>query len=107
VAKSQDVGATALLIMLFAFFMARWDGMYEKAQELVLIPSQFITQPLDRAYPQVVAAIVSTMAAICMPFLAIILIGGIAANYFQVGAMFVLEPIKPDLKKLNADGRKS
>jgi len=47
------------------------------------------------------APYMSVMFSILLPILLILLICGVALNYFQIGFLFTLEPLKPDFNKLN------
>lgn len=101
VANSKDVSSTALLVVLFAYFFAAWPWMYEHCVQLVTLPAQFYDAPFEEAYPAMIHAVVVEMSLLSLPILGIVIVAGVASNYFQVGALFVFEPIKPDLKKLN------
>ena len=101
VANSKDVASTALLVALFAYFFIAWDWIYESCLELIRLPAEFYDVPFAEAYPEIIAASVTKILLLTLPVLGVVMVVGVAANYFQIGALFVLEPMKPDLKKLN------
>lgn len=101
VAQSKDATSTALLLALFALFVVGWRWMFHSLRDLMLLPAEVMNEPFDEALGAVVAGTVATLIKLSLPLLGIVLVVGIAVNFFQVGPLFVLEPIKPDLKKLN------
>ncbi len=101
VARSKEVGSTALLTAIFAIMAATWHGNLESLQEMVLLPARFHGQPFNDAFKAVLGGVVTKSILILLPFLFGVVIVGILANFLQVGPLFVVEPIKPALKKLN------
>jgi len=101
VAKSQDVGAAALTIACFVTIANLWLPYVQEMEELILLPSHFYNVPFEQALPEVLYAIVYKIILLSLPILAVVVVVGIAANVAQSGFMFVMEPIKPELKKLN------
>ncbi len=101
VAKSQDVGTAALTIVCFVTISLLWPYYVEEMQALIVSPSQFISQPFHDVVDQYMKAIAIKILVLSMPLLLVVLVVGVAANYFQVGFLLTLEPVKPELKKLN------
>ncbi|MCA8998294.1 MAG: type III secretion system export apparatus subunit SctU [Planctomycetaceae bacterium] len=101
VAQSRDVTSTALLIAMCAYLAIGWNWIVAQLQWLISYPGELYGLPFEESLPRMLGAAISTMAAISLPALAIIIVVGVMAGYFQVGALFVFEPVKPDLKKLN------
>ena len=101
VAKSTDVSSTALLIVIFAIFLIGWPWMFQELQELMVLPARFYDVPFEEAMPQMLGVAVTKLVVICMPFIGAVIVFGVMVNYFQVGPLFVGEPIKPELKKIN------
>ena len=101
VAVSKEVVSTALLVAIFTWFMVGWKWMFGEVGEMILLPATCYHLPFEEALPKVLSGVAAAAALVTLPFLGLVIAGGIASNYFQVGALFTLEPLKPDLKKLN------
>ena len=101
VANSKDVVSTALLIVIFVYFMATMPSLVEHLSAFILLPAQFHGTDFNEAMPEMLGASVGIMTQLILPLLGLVVATGVAANYFQIGALFVMEPIKPELKKLN------
>jgi type III secretion protein U len=101
VANSKDVSSTALLLAIFAYIKFAWDDLYQRCQNLIVLPASFYNAPFEDAYPAVMHAVMMEIIWMTIPVLAIVMVVGVAANFFQTGAMLVFEPVKPDLKKIN------
>ncbi len=101
VASSKDVNSTVLLLALFAYIKFAWDDVYQRCQNLIVLPAAFYGEPFEEAYPVVLQAVLLEIAWMTIPVLAVIIVFGVAANFFQTGALLVFEPVKPDLKKIN------
>ncbi|PTY03469.1 flagellar biosynthesis protein FlhB [Verrucomicrobia bacterium LW23] len=103
VAKSADVSSTALLLSLFALIGILWDWYLYRCVELLLLapklyaPGFVFAQTLDVMFMEVLRAIF----IMSMPVIAMVVVVGIGANFFQFGLLFSFESIKPDLNKLN------
>ncbi|OIO60851.1 MAG: EscU/YscU/HrcU family type III secretion system export apparatus switch protein [Verrucomicrobia bacterium CG_4_10_14_3_um_filter_43_23] len=101
VAKSADVSSTWLLIVMFVYFAMFKYILLEKFKELVLLPTVFMSQPFEEALPQVVAGMISLFLLLTVPMLLLVAIMGIFINFLQTGPVFSVDPMKPDMKKLN------
>jgi type III secretion protein U len=101
VAKSQDVATAALTIVSFVTISLLWPFYVEELQALMVLPTYFTTQPFEEVVDQVMRSMVVKILLLSMPLLVVVLVVGVAANYFQVGFLLTLEPVKPELKKLN------
>lgn len=101
VAVSKDISSTVLLIAILGVLYVSGSWIFTLLGEMIVFPGKVAHLPFDEALPQVVQTGLWTMAMILMPVVGVVVIFGVAANYFQVGPLFVLEPVKPDLKKLN------
>ncbi len=101
VAQSRDVVSTVLLIGMFLYVMISWKGAKQSLGELMILPGTLYNEPFDEALRTVSHASIKAMIDFTLPALAIVLVFGIASSYFQVGPLFIFEPVKPDLKKLN------
>lgn len=101
IAKSQDVTSAALTIASFVTISILWHPYVEECKALMELPVAFYTQPFRDVVDEVLYAIVIKILLLSAPMLAVVMIVGIAFNYIQVGFLLTMEPIKPELKKLN------
>lgn len=101
VAKSQDVTTAALTIGCFVMIAALWPWYVEELKALMVLPASFIDRPFEDVVDGLQRAIVMKILLLSAPMLALVMVIGIAANLAQVGFMLVMEPLKPELKKIN------
>ncbi len=99
--KSKEVVSASLTFLLFAYFWLSWFALFEHFKEMLIIPSQFIDVTFEEALKQVFDLIFNKFLVIVLPFVFLVIFGTIIANVMQFGVMFSLEPIKPDLSKIN------
>ncbi|MES2596702.1 MAG: type III secretion system export apparatus subunit SctU [Verrucomicrobiota bacterium] len=101
IAKSQDVTAAALTVASFVTISVLWPSYVEECKALMLLPTAFYTQPFREVVDEVLYGIVIKILLLSAPMLVVVMVVGIAFNYIQVGFLLTMEPIKPELKKLN------
>lgn len=101
VANSKDVGSTVLLLAIFAYIKFAWNDVYQRMQDLITLPAKFYDAPFEDAFPAVLQGVLLEIVWLSLPILGVVIVAGVGANYFQTGALFVFEPLKPDLKKIN------
>ncbi len=99
--QSKEITSTALLLVSFAYLASSMPAMMERLKEMIVLPARFYNVPFRDALPQVIEGCVLVFLELSLPILGIVTATAIAAGYFQVGALFVFEPMKPDLNKLN------
>ena len=105
VPHSKDVSSTALLLGLFAYLLIGGGWIFENLQEMITFPGDVLGQPFEEAFPAVITLTFYKILIITLPLLGLVMVIGIATNFFLVGPMFVVEPLKPDLKKLDPVGK--
>ena len=101
VAQSKDVSSTALLVIMLAFLFIGGSWIFQTLQQLVVLPGEFTDKPFEEALPQLVDATLHVILIISLPIAGLVIVFGIGVNYLQIGPLFVMEPLKPELKKLN------
>jgi len=101
--KSADFDSAVMLIVgLYLLFLFSPSIMQQLKQITVSTLSNLDPSLITREnFFGFLAPYISVMYSILMPILLILLISGIALNYFQIGFLFTLEPLKPDFNKLN------
>jgi type III secretion protein U len=101
VAKSSDVNSTALLIGIFCYIGMGWDGHMRNLCDLLLIPSYYIGPQVGDYFRHALWGVILKMLLIIMPLTGIVILLGIVANFAQVGLLFTMKPIVPDISKIN------
>ena len=107
VCTSKDVVSTALLLVLLAVMGALGVALADDSGDLIRFVGQCVGH---NDLPALREAGKLTLFIICkysFLFVVIAAFTAVVANLVQVGFLFTLEPLKPDLKKLNpAEGAK-
>ncbi|WP_079709462.1 flagellar biosynthesis protein FlhB [Paraliobacillus ryukyuensis] len=103
VAKSQDVNTAILLFLVFILFIvigSMWKeqmmGLYQKSFTEYI--SWEVTQ--DNLHTMMLEITVYIVQALA-PVMAIAIVGGLAANFMQIGFLFTTEPLKMQLNKID------
>lgn len=105
VPKSRDVTTIVVLICVMGFlgFAAGWIGLQIRELMKLAFDAASTKGALEGAQMMTLGkASLMVLAKIILPFGLIAMVSAIAAGFLQVGAVFALEPLKPQLKKLNA-----
>ncbi|MGI6113224.1 MAG: flagellar biosynthesis protein FlhB [Mahellales bacterium] len=105
VAKSNEVNSVIILVLGFLALRLFIGNM---ATEIFGFSRQILTtQEVDNevftvdGIHNLMLDVVITTVKICIPVFLAILIGGLAANYLQVGFLFSLKPLTPNLNRIN------
>ncbi|MBC8129610.1 MAG: EscU/YscU/HrcU family type III secretion system export apparatus switch protein, partial [Rhizobiaceae bacterium] len=101
VAKSQEVVTTVSLLSVIAYVWATWGLFTERMITLfdevaLLATGDFEVNGITGIYKAFWDA-----TSIMIPVLGVVLLSGIAANYFQIGSLFSFESITPKLEKIS------
>ncbi|WP_050614792.1 flagellar biosynthesis protein FlhB [Bacillus testis] len=103
VAKSQDVNTA--IVLLASFGVMSFLGGYMKDLIIGIYKisfEKFMLLPLTEANVQTVFVTMAVKAAyVLLPLMLAAMIGGIVANYLQVGVLFSAEAIQVKLNKIN------
>jgi flagellar biosynthesis protein FlhB len=103
VAKSQDVTTAFLFIVAFSILIATGPGMTEKLKILMKQYFELAITPGLRpdAYNTLGVELIFTMLGLILPLMAANFVIGAFVSFMQVGSLFTMDPLKPDMKKLN------
>lgn len=105
VPKSRDVTTIVVLICVLASlgFMVGWIGLQLKELMKISFDLAGTKGPVDGSQILTVGkASLLTLAKVILPLGLVAMISAAVAGFLQVGAIFALEPLKPQFKKLNA-----
>jgi len=101
VAHSKDFTQTLLILALFGYMLGNANNLILALGRLVLIPSGLIGLPFEDALKTALSEALRQSIDILMPFLLIVLLVGMFAEFLQVGVVLAFEKLKPSAKKLN------
>jgi flagellar biosynthesis protein FlhB len=103
VAKSQDVTTAFLFVVAFSVLIAMGPGMTEKLKILMKQYFEIAVTPELRsdAYNTLGVDLIFTMLGLILPLMAANFVIGAFISFIQVGSLFTMDPLKPDMKKLN------
>ncbi|WP_461833077.1 type III secretion system export apparatus subunit SctU [Desulfothermus sp.] len=101
VAKSREVTSTAVIVGLFGYIICGGSIILHTFKELILLPSQYYRVEFNEGLKNLFNGVIYKLIFLLFPIAILAMVTAIAASFFQIGFLFVFEPIKPDLKKLN------
>jgi type III secretion protein U len=99
--KSQDVNSTFVLGAAL-LFLAIMIGLYLPwLAQFLIMPSYFYQESFPDALNTVMSGSFSAIMWMSIPMALTVAIAAVMVNFFQVGAVFSVEQLKPSMKKLN------
>ncbi|MCL1890239.1 MAG: type III secretion system export apparatus subunit SctU, partial [Desulfovibrionaceae bacterium] len=101
VCKSQDVGTTAVLLVVFGVFLGAGVFIWETLLLIFQAPVQAMNQPFTVALPNVAGEVFSLSLRIVGVVLGAAICAGLAANLMQIGVLISVKAALPKLDKLN------
>ena len=106
VSKSQDITMAASFLVVFVVLAGSMGFMADKLSELFdgsLAAMELVEEEEDATMVtwQILVQGLMAMMLTCAPAFAAAFVIGIAGNIAQVGFMFTMKPITPDIKRLN------
>lgn len=101
VAKSKEVVSSAVITGVFVYLWIGRDFMLKNLKEMVLLPTSLYGMEFGDALASLLEGILSKMVIVVLPLVLSAMACAMLANFFQVGVLFSLQPVKPDVKKIN------
>ena len=101
VAKSKEVVSAAIIVSLLFFFTVAADYYLGLFRDLFDSPVWLEQVTFEEAFDDTVTKAFTLAISLIAPPVGIALAMGVFANFAQVGALFAVEAVKPDLKKVN------
>lgn len=104
VAKSPDLAAALVLLAVLLYFALFGSGLKERLLRLFAAPLVLVSERSDWETGDVMALFRQTAwesLVAMLPFLVVPLVFGAAAYLVQFGLLWTVEPLKPDLSKIN------
>lgn len=103
VARSQDLGAAWTLTVALVFLTYGGTAIFT---ELISAMGYYLgelssIEVTENSFRMVTVGALYRTARMCLPFMVIMMAGGVAINLLQVGFLVTGEPLKPKLDKLN------
>ena len=104
VAKSKEVVSASIIVSLLFFFCVADDYYLGLFRDLFDSPIWLEQVTFQEAFDDTVRKAFTLGVSLIAPPIGIVLAMGVFANFAQVGALFAVEAVKPDLKKINPAG---
>jgi type III secretion protein U len=101
VCKSQEVGATAVLLAVFGIFLGAGAFIWETLLVIFSAPLRAMHQPFGAALPIVANEVFFLSLQIVGIVLGTAICAGLAANLVQIGVFISVKAAMPKLDKLN------
>ncbi len=103
VAKSQDLTTAVLFVVAFNLLLATGGRIMDGLQNLMKQYFEMAANPdiLPGAYNMHYQNLIFTMLGLIIPLLGANFVMAIGISAVQVGILFTMDPLKPELKKLN------
>ena len=101
VAKSKEVVSAAIVVSLLFSLTAGADYYLGLFRDLLAMPLWLEQVTFEEAFDDMVRKSFILALSLIAPPVGTALVVAVLANVAQVGALFVTEPLKPDLKRLN------
>ena len=101
VAKSKEVSSTMGIIFVVAVLWGLSDWYLHTFQEIVLFPAQVYNMEFKAALKAAALGIAGKALMLIAPLVIAAVTAAIIGNVIQFGLLFAVEPLKPDIKKIN------
>ena len=101
VAKSKEVVSAAIIVSLLLFFIVSADYYLGLFRDLFDSPVWLEQVTFQEAFDDTVKKAFVLAISLIAPPVGIALAMGVLANFAQVGTLFAVEAVKPDLKRVN------
>lgn len=102
VARSNDVAPVFVLAAAILYLWLTWDSMMEEIYSMFLLVPQLYSLDFNRALQVGMSEILlHAMYALAVPFSVLMLIVGIMGNLVQAGIVFAVDPVLPNMDKIN------
>jgi len=101
VAQSKDFTQTILILAIFGYLLTDAQGLMQALGRLVLLPAHLSSMPFDLALKAIADTAMDEALRIVMPFVLIVLVVGMFAEFLQVGIVLAFKKLAPSGKKLN------
>ncbi len=102
VGKSQELSTAFVLLAGFFLLKVLWSGIYTDIANYTTYIFSHLDQTLDtEGLMTLLIGVMEILARTAMPIMLGIMIVGLGVNFYQVGIMFSVDQLQPDLGKLN------
>ncbi len=101
VAKSQEVVTTVSLLSAVGIIWATWSMTNARLIDLFDQSARLATGDFQANAKNGIILAFWDATIVILPVLGVVILAGIAANYFQIGSLFTFETIKPKGEKIS------
>ena len=101
VAHSKETVSAVLIVGLFVYFWISMGSNMETIKAMFSLPPQFYNEDFTTAFGIIFQRIFYMTIGIMAQIILLVITLAIGSNVLQVGFLFSLHPLKPELKKLS------
>ncbi|MDR0354575.1 MAG: type III secretion system export apparatus subunit SctU [Deltaproteobacteria bacterium] len=101
VAKSQEVPAAAVVLIMACYFLARGEAIMAVIRQTAEIVFSAAHLPFEEALPQAVSAVGVCFLTIIAPLTVLVIVVSFLSNLAQVGVLFSAEAAIPKLENIS------
>lgn len=103
VSHSKETVSAILIVSLFVYFWFSVGSILETIQTMLVTPPQFYNEEFLVALMVISERIFNMSIGILAQIIFLVIVMGMGSNIFQVGFLFTLHPLKPELSKLSPE----
>ena len=103
VCKSEDVSSAFVVLVLVLYFLLMAPSMLKALQDMLNLTLQWAAAPYEEALPRIWGAVWRTSLEVLLPLLALVMTGALVSRVMQVGMLFSLHSIIPNLENLSPE----
>ncbi len=102
IARSSDVAPVFMLATAILYLWLTWDSMMKEIYGMFLLVPQLYAMEFGRALQIGMEKILlHAMVALAIPFAMVMMMAGLVGNLIQTGFVFAVDPVLPDMDKIN------
>ncbi len=101
IAKSKEIVSAAIMTGAFTIIWLAWPFYFRNFKELIKIPSLYYNLPFQEALVMVINAVCYKFVLLSIPIIGMTVVVAILSHILQFGVIFSLDPIIPNLNKVN------
>ena len=104
VARSADVPSSLIFLFVFLFLFMAGGMVVGELVRLFRLPFDegwLLLEVTSERVTTIYSDMLSKMAIVMLPIMAVAMVAGVGGNYVQIGTLFTTEPLKMKLERLN------
>jgi type III secretion protein U len=101
VAKSKEIATCAVIVGLFSYLWFFADTYIEHLKYMIGAPAEYYAKPFEQALTTGIRTVSQELILLTLPFALFAAAIAALAYLLQIGFLVSMDPVKPDLKKIN------